>query len=809
MLKNYILIAIRNFRKHWFFSLINVLGLSVGLACSILILLYVFHELSYDRFYPTSDRVVRIGLDGKIGEQELMVTSTPAPMAPTLRAEFPEVESAVRLWEAGIPVVRYQDKVFSEEDWICADSTFFEVFPVRFILGEPDQALNKPNSLVLTESTARRYFGDENPMGKTVTMDQDEQLAITGVIEDFPGNSHFHFSMLQTMLDHGNRDSPIWVSNSYNTYVLLKEGADIADFEAKLDDLVYRYVAPQAEPALGITIDQFFESGGRWRYPVEPLTSIHLHSDLLGDFEPGGDITFIYILIIVAVFIIVLAAINFMNLATARSATRSREVGVRKTLGAHRPQLVQQFLSESVILGLISLVVALVLIELVLPAYNNFTGKTLSVPYLEQWWIIPALLAFAVITGLLAGSYPALFMAAFHPVTVLKGGLPVRSGKQLLRNGLVVFQFTISMILLVGALIIEGQMRYIRSKPKGFNQENLLVVDKFDDLRRQGRVMKENLLNRTDIAAASGSVGIPGLEFNNAINVYQAAGDPELHMLWRTFTDADFADTYGLELVKGRFFSDEMATDTLAVVLNEAAVKVMGLTDPLNSIIHSPDGEGEDERSDRFRVIGVVRDFHFESFHQPIHPLVFMQYRGNRAARKLTLRVNSNDLPATLAAVETQWNQFANDQIFEYYYYEDVFDRSYVSEQQAGRLIIIFAGLAIFIACLGLFGLGAFMAQQRTKEIGIRKVLGATETGIVTLLSRDIVKLVLVAALLCVPVAWYLMQNWLENFAYRISLSPLHFLEAAILSLVIALITVSYQAVKASLANPVDSLRYE
>jgi putative ABC transport system permease protein len=808
MLKNYIIIAVRNFIKHWFFSLINVLGLSVGLACSILILLYVFDELSYDRFYPTSDRVFRIGLDGKLGEQELLVTSTPAPMAPTLMAEFPEVESAVRLRESGIPVVRYKDKVFSEEDWIYADSTFFQVFPVRFIMGDPDRALTQPNSLVLTESTAKRYFGDENPMGKMVTMDQDEQLAITGVIADFPGNSHFHFSMLQTMMDYGDRDSPIWVSNSYYTYVLLAEGADLAGFEAKLDDLVYRYVAPQAEPALGITIDQFFESGGRWGYPVEALTSIHLHSNLQGEFEPGGDITFIYILIIVAVFIIVLAAINFMNLATARSATRSREVGVRKTLGAHRSQLVQQFLSESVVLGLISLVVALVLIQLVLPAYNNFTGKTLAVPYLEFWWVIPALLVFALLTGLLSGSYPALFMAGFHPVAVLKGGLAVRSGKQYLRNGLVVFQFTISMILLVGALIVEGQLRYIRNKPKGFNQEHLLVVDKFDDLRSQRRIMKQNLLNRTDIIAASGTQGIPGLEFNNAVNVYQTAGDPVLHMLWRTHTDADFADTYEIEVINGRFFSDEMATDTLAVVLNEAAVKVMGLTDPLNSIIHSPDDDDGDP-SDRFHVIGVVRDFHFESFHQPIHPLVFMLYRDGGVGRKLTLRVNSSDLPATMAAVEAQWDQFANDQIFEYYFYEDVFDRSYTTEQQAGRLIITFAGLAIFIACLGLFGLGAFMAQQRTKEIGIRKVLGATEAGIVTLLSRDIVKLVALAGLLCVPVAYYLMQNWLENFAYRISLSPVPFLEAALLSLIIALVTVSYQAVKASLANPVDSLRYE
>jgi putative ABC transport system permease protein len=807
MLKNYIIIAARNFIKHWFFSLINVLGLSVGLACSILLLLYVFDELSYDRFYPTFDRVYRIGLDGKIGEQELLVTSTPAPMAPTIRAEFPEVETAVRLRESGIPVVRYKDKVFSEEDWIYADSTFFQVFPVRFIMGNPAQALAQPNSLVLTASTAQRYFGDENPMGKIVTMDKDEQLAITGVIEDFPGNSHFHFSMLQTMLDHSDRDSPIWVNNSYTTYVLLKEGADLADFEAKVDDLVYRYVAPQAEPALGITIDQFFESGGRWEYPIQPLTSIHLRSELLGDFEPGGDITFIYILIIVAVFIIILAAINFMNLATARSASRAREVGVRKTLGAHQSQLVQQFISESVLLGLISLIVALVLIQLVLPAYNNFTGKILAVPYLEHWWVIPTLLAFAILTGLLAGAYPALFMAAFNPVTVLKGGLSVRPGKQYLRNGLVVFQFTISMILLVGALIIEGQLRYIRNMPKGFKQEHLLVVDKYDDLRSQGRVMKEDLLTRTDITAASGSEGIPGLEFNNDINVYQVAGDMEMHMLWRTYTDADFADTYELELVSGRFFSDEMATDTLAVVLNEAAVKTMGLTNPLNSIIHSPDGE--DEESDRLHVIGVVRDFHFESFHQPIHPLVFRQYRGSRAGRKLTLRVNTNDLPATLAAVETQWDQFANGQVFEYYFYEDVFNRSYTTEQQSGRLIITFAGLAIFIACLGLFGLGAFMAQQRTKEIGIRKVLGASEAGIVTLLSRDIVKLVVLAGLLCVPVAYYLMQNWLENFAYRITLSPVPFLEAGLLSLIIALVTVSYQAVKASLANPVDSLRYE
>lgn len=806
MFKIYVIIAVRNFLKHWFFSLINVLGLSVGLACSILLLLYIFDELSYDRFYPTADRVVRITLDGKLGEQELLVPATPDAMAPTLRAEFPEVETATRLRSFGIPVMRYRDKVFSEEAWIFADSTFFQVFPLRFIMGDPAQALAHPNSLVITASTAQRYFGQENPMGKMLTRNNTDQLAITGVIEDFPGNSHFPFDMLQSMLDHSDAESNNWGNHSFATYVLLKEGTDFAAFEIKLEDLVRRYVGPQVEAGLGLTLDQFFESGGRWKYLVQPLTSIHLRSNLLGD-EPGGDITFVYILMVVAAFIVILATINFINLATARSATRAKEVGVRKTLGAQKSQLVTQFLSESVLLGLISLIIALILIQLILPAYNNFTGKILAVPYLDHWWVIPTLLAFAVFTGLLAGSYPALFMAAFNPVAVLKGGQSVRSGKKYLRNGLVVFQFTISMILLVGALVIGGQLHYIRSMPKGFNQEHLLVVDKIDDLGTQAHVMKENLLGRADITAASGANRVPGLEFNGSINGYQAAGDMEVHLLWNAFTDADFADTYELELVTGRYFSDEMATDTLAVVLNESAVNALGLTDPLNSIIHSPEAsEGEAER---FHVIGVVRDFHFESFHQPIHPLVFGLYRGNNIGNQLTLRVNTDDFPATLAAVEAQWDQFANDQVFEYFFYDDVFDASYSAEQQSSRLITSFAILAIFIACLGLFGLGAFMAQQRTKEIGIRKVLGATGTSVVALLSRDVVKLVVLAALLCVPVAYYLMQNWLQNFAYRISLSPIPFLEAGFITLIIALVTVSFHAVKAALANTVDSLRSE
>ncbi|MFC1543555.1 ABC transporter permease, partial [Candidatus Neomarinimicrobiota bacterium] len=695
MLKNYATIAVRNFLKHWFFSLINVLGLSVGLACSILLLLYVFDELSYDRFYPTAERVVRIGLDGKLGEQEILVAATPAPMASTLRAEFPEVETAARLISAGTPVMRYRDKVFSEEAWTFADSTFFQVFPLRFILGEPAQALAHPNSLVITASTAQRYFGQENPMGKMLTRNNTEQLAVTGVIEDFPGNSHFHFDMLQSMLDYSDAESPNWVANNYATYVLLKGGTDFAAFETKLEDLVRRYVAPQAEAALGTTVDEFFESGGRWKYLVQPLTSIHLRSNLMGDFEPGGDITFVYILMVVAVFIVILATINFMNLATARSATRAKEIGVRKTLGAQKSQLVTQFLSESVLLGLISLIIALMLIQIVLPAYNNFTGKILAVPYLDNWWIIPTLLAFAVFTGLFAGSYPALFMAAFNPVDVLKGGQSVRLSRKYLRNGLVVFQFTISMILLVGALVIGGQLHYIRSMPKGFNQEHLLVVDKIDDLGTQAHVMKENLLGRADITAASGSQGVPGLDFTSDIIAYQVAGNVEAQLLSLAFTDADFADTYELELVTGRFFSDEMTTDNLAVVLNESAVNALGLTDPLNSTIHPPDFFFEEER---FHVIGVVRDFHFESFHQPIHPFVFRLNRGNDIENQLTLRVNTDELSATLAAVKAQWDQFANDQVFEYFFYDDVFDVSYSAEQQSSRLITSFAVLAIFIA---------------------------------------------------------------------------------------------------------------
>ncbi|UCH62014.1 MAG: ABC transporter permease [Fidelibacterota bacterium] len=807
MFKNYATIAVRNFLKHWFFSLINVLGLSVGLACSILLLLYVFDELSYDRFYTTADRVVRISFDAKIGEQEILGTVTPAPLAATLRAEFPEVETAVRIWSFGIPVMRYGDKVFSEGKWVFADSTFFQVFPVRLIMGNPTRALAQPRSLVITASTAQRYFGQANPMGKMLTKNNSEELAVTGVIEDFPGNSHFHFDMLQSMLDYSRAEYSDWVSHQYTTYVLLKEGPNFAALETKLEDLVHRYVGPQVEATLGITLDQVFESGGRWKYPVQPLTSIHLSSNLLGDFEPGGDITFVSILMVVAAFIVILATINFMNLATARSATRAKEVGVRKTLGAQQSQLVTQFLSESVLLGLISLIIALILIQLVLPVYNNFTGKILSVPYLDHWWVIPALLAFTVFTGLFAGSYPALFMAAFSPVSVMKGGHSVRPGKKYLRNGLVVFQFTISMILLVGALVIRGQLHYIRSMPKGFNQEHLLVVDKFSDLGTQAHIMKENLLGRADITSASGALQVPGLEFNGGINAYQVAGDVEKHILWSTFTDADFAETYELDLVTGRYFSDEMATDTLAVVLNESAVNALGLTDPLNSIIHPPDdsdGEGE-----RFHVIGIVRDFHFESFHQPIHPLVFRLNRVNDIGNHLALRVNTDDLPATLAAVEAQWDQFSNGQVFEYFFYDDVFDISYITEQQSSRLITSFAILAIFIACLGLFGLGAFMAQQRTKEIGIRKVLGATKTSVVALLSREVVKLVVLAALLCVPVAYYLMQNWLQNFAYRISLSPIPFLEAGFITLIIALVTVSYHAVKAALANTVDSLRYE
>ena len=809
MFSSYLKIALRNMRRQKGYAFINIVGLAIGLACCILILLYVRDELSYDRFNEKAERIYRVGLHGIIGTNEFNGAASSAPMAAALVQEYPEVVAAVRINNFGFPVLRYGEKVFSEERFFWADSNFFDIFTVHFLQGNPKDALNRPNTVVITESMAKKYFGDENPMGKLLNADRRRDYEVTGVIEDVPHNSHFHYDFLASLISYEQAaNNTIWLSNNFATYLLLQEGYPPERLEAKFEDLVRKYVGPQIQQAAGISYDQMVSSGGAYGFFLQPLTDIHLYSDLEGEFEPNGDAGAVYGFAVIALAILLIACINFMNLATARSARRAKEVGIRKTLGSNRGQLVLQFLAETIFMSFIAIILALIVVELVLPFFNNLAGKALDIQYFGNPYTLPALAALGIAVGILAGSYPAFFLAAFQPVKVLKGGKASANGRSpLLRSVLVVFQFLISICLIISTFVVREQMSYIQNKKLGFTKEQVLVVEKTDDLADQLQAFKETLRQQAGVIAVTNSTNLFGETFNSNAHILPGASGEETHILWTMFADHQFANTYQIEMSAGRFFSEDFPTDSQAVVLNETAVRALGLTDPVGGELlrmgTSPD------QSRPSRIIGVMKDFHFESLRQTIRPMAIYLSTPQIRGRYTSVRIAPGDISGTVANVEKIWKEFAGGQAFEYVFFDQEFSRLYATEQRTGQILTIFSVLAILIACLGLFGLASFTTEQRTKEIGIRKVLGASVGSVVVLLFKEFAKWVLIATVLAWGLAYYAAGQWLQNFAYRVDVDLLIFLGAAILALIIAFITVSYQTIKAAVSNPVNALRYE
>lgn len=813
MFWSYVKITVRNVIRQKLYSAINILGLAIGVAACITILLYVQEELSYDRYHEKADRIYRVALNATIGGNDFNAALSAAPVAGTLLEEFPEVESATRIgYIGGYPVLRYGDKVFSEELYTAADSTIFDVFDIPFIIGNPKTALTEPNSMVLTESTARRYFGDENPIGKLMTSDKVNERMVTGVIEDFPHNSHFHYDFLLSFATYASSRSTNWLNNNLYTYIVLKEGASAEELEAKFPDMVRKYVGPPIEQALGVSWDQLVAEGSNYELFLQPLTDIHLYSHLDREIEVNGNITYVYIFSIIAAFILIIACINFMNLATARSANRAREVGVRKTLGSTRGQLIRQFLVESILLTFMAVILAVILVQLILPWFNNVVGLQLTFNYTNLPWIILG----TVMVGILAGSYPAFFLSSFNPAIVLRGTMKVNGKGSRLRSGLVVFQFTVSIILFTSTFMVTNQLDYMQDKDPGYNPENLLVVEKTDDIGQQIEAFKQELAEYTNILEVSNSTCIPGKppSSESVFGMSTPTGDQH-QILAVYFTDFNFQETYGIKMAQGRFFSEQFSTDSNSVVLNQAAVEAYEVKDPVGKELIIYGGEPGNQ-SAHIPIIGVMEDFHFKSLHSPIPPMVIAPFGarifggpGPTFGKYTTLRIRPDDITTTLSSVEDTWMGFALDQAFEYVFFEDDFNTLYENEFQTRTIASMFAMLAIFVACLGLLGLASFTAEQRTKEIGIRKVLGATVTGIFTLLSSDILKLVVISALLSLPISWYAMHNWLENFAYRISYNLLTFFIASLVALVIAVLTVTWQVLKAATTNPVSALRYE
>jgi putative ABC transport system permease protein len=797
MFKNYITIAFRNLFRQKGFAIINISGLTIGLTVSALIILYIVHELGYDRFHQNADRIYRVAINGEISGQSLDVAVSSPPFGPALMNDSPEVVGYTRIDHPQSALFAFGEEKYYEEDVLFADSSFFDFFTVSFLYGDPSTALEVPGSIVLTESVARKYFGEEYPVGRVLRYNDQADLTVTGVCVDYPDNSHFSFQALISFSSlrefRGERWLTTWGNFSMYNYIMLDDKAELASLMAKMPDFIGAHLSDEIEGA-DIRIEVI----------LQPVTSIHLHSNLMAEIGNNSDISYIYILMAITLFILILASINFMNLSTAKSANRTREVGIRKVLGSSRNHLIRQFIGESVIISLVSLIVTFFLIELILPAFNNITGKELDMRYILDWQITLGFILLAILVGVFAGSYPAFYLSAFNPIRVLQGRIKAGSSNKLLRNALVFFQFAVSISLIIGTVVIYRQLSYMRKKDLGFEPDHVIVIHlRNEETRSRGPVIKEAFLTYPDVLSASLSSGLPAGQLSGTAFFPEGYGDTEPWLIYGFSANPDFIEkTMKMKIISGRNFSTEFSTDSTAVLINEVLLNKLGWNDPLGKTINS-----DNDPPTPYRIIGVIRDFHMQSLHQQINP-VMIRYLGGKA-NYLLVRLISDSTPATLRALEKAWDRINPSIPFDYRFLNERIDRFYTAEKKVGRIIMYFTIFAFFIAALGLYGLATFISEQRTKEIGIRKAMGSSISRISYILSRDFAKPVLLANLIAWPVAWYSMDRWLQHFSYRTDLALWIFPAAAIVTLLLALITVNMRTIRAASANPVHALRYE
>jgi len=806
MLKNYLLTTYRNMLRKPIFSLINILGLAIGMAAFMMIVLYVADELSYDRFHEKSDRMFRVTIHGVFANNEFNTTYTSAPLAEALQNEFPEVENVSRIMLRNQHSVAIGDQTFIEDQWLYADSTFFDVFSFELIEGDPRKVLTEPRALVLTESTARKWFGDENPIGKTIIENNRHHYIVTGITKDVPANSHFRFNVVASFTTLTWHSNTSWFNQSAHTYVVLREGADVQETQAKLPDFLYRSINEQLKLFLGISVDEFEQSGQLYRLRLQPVTQIHLNSQLEGELDNNGSMASVYLFSMIALFILLIACINFMNLSTARSAWRAKEVGIRKALGSDRSDLIRQFLGESVLYALVAAVLAVLLMELSMPYFNLITQKQLGFNLSNTVFFVPFLIVLILFTGLLAGSYPAYYLSAFQPLEVLKGQIAKGAGRNRLRSYLVLLQYSISIILLISTFVVYKQLKFIRDKNPGYKKENVVLIKRVHGLGEKLDVFKQNILSHPNILSASYALDMPGDDFStNSVGV---AGRPleEVNIMAVLFTDYDLEKVMGMRMVSGRWFSREYGTDTAVAIVNEAALRALSIKDFTTEkiVMHSTPPHPHWV----FPIIGVVKDFHFESLHHGIRPMIILLRTGGWFNR-MAVRISEGSYRESLEILEKKWNEMETGQPFMYTSLDRNMEAFYRNDNRTQTLYAIFSILAVFVASLGLFGLAAFTTESRTREISIRKVMGAGERRIVMMLSVQFARWVLLANLLAWPLAWLLMDNWLNHFAYRIDMPWGSYLLATVSTLLLALLTVLYQAVKAARTNPAEALKYE
>lgn len=811
MLSNFFKVALRTIIRQKSYVFINIAGLAIGIASSIIIILFVINELSYDRFNTKHEQIYRVYLDGKIGESEIKGAWTAAPTAKALKNEIPEVIDAVRMDNWDETIIKIEDRSYVETHFMLADSSFFNIFSIPLIQGDPNTALVAPHSMILTKSAAKKYFGNEDPIGQQIRVNSDSTFYnVTGIVEDVPENAHFEFNVLGSFSTHHRANDEFWLSNSFYTYLLLRDDASYQEVEKKIKSILEKYIGPQVQQVLGISIDEWIAAGNRYGLYLQPLDDIHLNTEIQHGLKPSNNKKYIYIFSIIAFLIIVVAVINYMNLATARSVKRSKEVGLRKVVGSSKRQLIGLFLFESVILSFISLTLALLMVRLTLPFINHITRLNLSFNLFSSWINLPALLILTILIGIIAGSYPSLVLSSFKPVTVLSG-IYKGSRKNLLRSILVVFQFCISVIIILGTIIIYRQVHFMLNKDLGFNKEQLMVIRRAGALGNYDKikVFQQEIKKYPGVLASTNSTAVPGHPNNNNGFMIDGRSSSEQTVLMNVnWVDDDFIDTYGIKLEEGRFLSDEYPSDSLSVIINESAAKKFGFTNSLSERFIQP-GKTSEEQT-KLNIIGVVKNFHYQSLHEDIYPHVFIKKPPSWGwGGYVTIRLSPGNIKESVRNIEHTWKEFAPSDPIQYFFMDEDFNNMYREEVRTGNIAMGFAFLAILIACLGLFGLTSYASELRTKEIGIRKVLGSAISGVIVLLTREAFLLITIATLLAWPVTYFIMKNWLQNFYYRIHLSIWEFLLSFILALIIAMLTVIYRAYIAARSNPVVALKYE
>ncbi|HVZ56271.1 MAG TPA: ABC transporter permease [Chitinophagaceae bacterium] len=805
MLRNYLVTAWRNLQKNRLFSVLNLAGLSIGLAVSFLILLYVKDELSYDRYNTKADRMARVVFQARINGGRIHESVVMAPLAQAMKKDYPDVEDASRLRTTGAPQITVGEKSFQGEQLAFVDPNFFSLFTLPFEEGVAHTALDQPHTVVLSRELATRLFGGKEALGQLIRLgDEPEPYRVTGILQGVPANSHFRFNLFASMTGLEEARSDSWLSSNFYTYLLLRPGTDLHRLEAKLGGMVEKYMGPQIQQAMGLSLSQFRTRGNELGFALQPLTSIHLHSSTSNELEPAGNPLYVYLFSAVAVFMLLIACINFINLSTASATRRAKEVGVRKVIGGDRTSLVWQFMLESALLVAISLVLCWLLVYLVLPVFNELAGKKLilHVTVLN----LAEILGLGIVVTLLAGMYPSLYLASFQPMAVLKGRQTASGRRYGLRAGLVVFQFVLSVGLIIATLVVWQQMNFIRHKNLGYDKQQVLVIPNSYALGEHERTFRQDMLQDPRVLSATISSYKPaGPSSNNNALAYPEGQENQVMKTLEYHVDEQYLPTLGIRLVAGRNFSREFPTDSTAMLINESAARAFGWS-PATALGRTVIRQNSDRGVNvPFHVIGVVGDFHFRSLHESISPLL-MTLEPDWG---LIFRVRMQDIQGLLGSMRKRWESYQPREAFQYAFLDDLYNKTYASEMKTGTILNFFAGLAILVACLGLFGLVTFAAERRTKEVGIRKVLGASLMQVAGLLTAEFLRLVLVACLIAFPLSYLVMNRWLRSFAYRINLNVWVFVLAGLAALFIALFTVGTRAIRAALANPVKNLRSE